>query len=323
MSGNGEIKTSGLTPKTATVINGQFGAQNRKDIKKIVNEELQRLVQNGEVTPDEAKAAKKFLDNKLAAALVRRNNVERTAYETVYGFDDLQDKKADKLMKDSGLTIVDLYEASKFAGADYEVTYTKLSKNEKQMAENGEITSSELKNIQNALNEKIKANGGDKVLDEKETKQLMKGLGLSVEGKFNIPKILLAAIGIGEAGGIAALVTSHGAKTVTNTATVVANGVSATTSRTVRIGASGIGAAGGLAVGAAVGAGVEMVHQANRKEKAYGEQGGTEGGDGSVTNKTEAKMHAIGTMHAEAMETGDLPSSKPLDDPVKKLFEEE
>lgn len=322
MSGNGEVKASGLTPKTATVINNHFHVQNKKDIKKIVNEELKRLVQTGEISPEEAKAAKKFLDNELANALVRRNNVERTAYETVYGFDDLQDEKADKLMKDSGLTIMDLYEASGFAGDDYEVTYTKLSKEEKQMAENGEITSSELKNIQNALNEKIKANGGDKVLDEKETKQLMEGLGLSVEGKFNIPKILLAAIGFGEAGGIAGLLTSHGAKTVTTTATAVAEGVSATASSTVRVGASGVGGLGGLVAGAAIGAGAEIVHQANRKEKAYGEQGGTEGGQGSVTNKTEAKMHELGVKHAEAIETGDMPSPKPIEDPFKDFMKE-
>lgn len=69
-------------------------------------------------------------------------------------------------MKDAGLTINDLYEASQFAGDDYEVTYTKLSKDEKRMAENDEITSSELKNIQNKLNEKIKANGGDKPIED-------------------------------------------------------------------------------------------------------------------------------------------------------------
>ena len=43
-----------------------------------------------------------------------------------------------------------------------------------------------------------------------------------------------------------------------------------------------------------------MIHQANRKEKAFGEQGGPEGGEGSVTNKTEAKMHEVGTKAAEA-----------------------
>ncbi|MCM1010418.1 MAG: hypothetical protein NC390_06040 [Fusobacterium sp.] len=322
MGGNAEMRTSGLTPKTAALINNQFGAQKKQDVKKAVNEELQRLLQNGEISKDEAKAAKKFLDNNIANALVRRNNVERTAYETVYGFDDLQDKKADKLMKDSGLTIVDLYDASQFAGADYEVTYTKLSKDEKKMAENGEITKSELKNIQNALNEKIKANGGDKVLDEKETKQLMKGLGLSVESKFNVRKIIMAAFGLGYTGGIAGLLTSKGATTAVTTATTIKNGVETTATVVSHVGSSGIGLASGLGVGAAIGAGVEMLHQANRKEKAYGEQGGAEGGEGSVTNKTEAKMHELGTKHAEAMETGDLPSAKPIEDPWKKLMEE-
>ena len=300
MGGNAEMRTNGLTPKTAYVINDQFGAQSKKEIKKAVDDELQRLLQNGEITKDEAKAAKKFVDNKIAAALVRRNNVERTAYETVYGFDDLEDPKADKLMKDSGLTINDLYEASQLAGADYEVSYTKLSKEEKKMAENGEITSSELKNIQNKLNEKIKANGGDRVLDEKETKQLMKGLGLSVEGKFNVGKIILAAFGLGEIGGIAGVLTSNGAKTVVTTGSGLRNGVETTFTTTKTITGSGIGLVGGLAAGAAIGAGVEMIHQANRKEKAFGEQGGPEGGEGSVTNKTEAKMHEVGTKAAEA-----------------------
>ncbi len=322
MGGNAEMRTNGLTPKTAYVINDQFGAQSKKEIKKAVNDELQRLLQNGEITKDEAKAARKFVDNKIAAALVRRNNVERTAYETAYGFDDLEDPKADKLMKDSGLTINDLYEASQLAGADYEVSYTKLSKDEKKMAENGEITSSELKNIQNKLNEKIKANGGEKVLDEKETKQLMKGLGLSVEGKFNVPKIILAAIGLGYPGGIAGAVTSRGATTAISTTTKIVNGVEATATATAKVGSSGIGLAGGFVAGVAIGAGAEIIHQANRKEKAFGEQGGPEGGEGSVTNKTEAKMHDVGTMAAEAMESGDVPSPKPIEDPWKKLMEE-
>lgn len=315
MGGNAEMRTNDLTPKTAYVINNQFGAQSKADIKQAVNEELQRLLQNGEITKDEAKAAKKFVDNKIAAALVRRNNVERTAYETVYGFDDLSDVKADKLMKDAGLTINDLYEASQFAGADYEVSYTKLSKEEKKMAENGEITSSELKNIQNKLNEKIKSNGGDRVLDEKETKQLMKGLGLSVESKFNVGKIILATFGLGEIGGIV------GAKTAIATTTQVVNGVETTVTATAT-GASGIGLAGGLLAGAAIGAGVEMIHQANRREKAFGEQGGLEGGEGSVTNKIEAKMHEVGTKATEAYENGDLPSRKSFEDPWKKLMEE-
>lgn len=318
MSGNGEVKASGITPKTAHVINDQFGAQNKKELKKIVNEELQRLIQNGEITEEDAKTAKKFLDNNLAQALVRRNNVEHNAYMTVYGFEDLADEKADKLMKESGLTINDLYDASKFAGADYEVSYTTLSKKEKEMAKNGEITSSELKNIQNALNERIKANGGDKILNDKETKQLMKGLGLSVENKFNVGKIIMAAIGLGGVGNIAGALTSEGAKTISTT--TITNGIASST--VTNIGASGIGAVGGFVTGAAIGAGVEMLRQATRKEKAFGEQGGAEGGKGSVTNKTEAKVHEVGIKDAEAIESGDLPSPKPAENPLKKFFEE-
>lgn len=322
MGGNAEMRTNGLTPKAAVVINNNFGEQSAKEIKKSVNDELQRLLQNGEITADEAKAAKKFLDKDLASALSRRNTVERNmVYAALYGFEDLDDKKADALMKEAGLTVSDLYDASQFAGADYEVSYTKLSKQEKKMVENGEITSSELKNIQNKLNEKIKSNGGDKILNEKETKQLMKGLGLSVEGKFNVGKILLAAFGLGYVGGPVGALTSTGAKTAIATTTQVVNGVETSVTATAKASASGIGLAGGLIAGVAVGAGVEMIHQVNRKEKAFGEQGGLEGGEGSVTNKTEAKMREVGTKATEAIENGETPSPKPLEDPFKNLFE--
>jgi len=281
--------THGITQKTAEVLNTAQG-QTRGDIKKAVSEQLQTMLKNGEITPEEAKEAKKFLDHNLASALARKNTVEGNKVSP-----DLPDKKADALMKSSGLTVEDLYEASKFAGVDYNVNYTKLSKEEKATAENGELTASELKNIQNALNEKIKANGGEKTLTDKETKLLMKGLGLSVEKKFNIPKIIMAALGMSEAGGLTGVLTSTGAKTVVNTTTTVVNGASVTASATAHTGASGIGLTSGLAAGALIGAGAEILHQANRKEKAYGEQGGVEGGHGSVTNKTEAKMHQIET----------------------------
>ena len=60
-------------------------------------------------------------------------------------------------MKSAGLTIDDLYQASKAAGPDYEVSYTYLIKEELMAAGKGEITASELKNIQNYLNEKNKS----------------------------------------------------------------------------------------------------------------------------------------------------------------------
>ena len=150
----------------------------------------------------------------------------------------------------------------------------------------------------------------------------MKGLGLSVEGKFNVPKILLAAIGLGEIGGIAGAVTSTGAKTAIATTTQVVNGVKTTATATAKVSASGIGLAGGLVAGGAIGAGAEIIYQANRKEKAFGEQGGPEGGEGSVTNKTEAKMHDVGTLAAEAMESGDVSFLTPIEDPWKELMKE-
>lgn len=320
MGGNGEVRTDGLTPKTAVVINNNFGVESEKELKKVVESELQRLLNNGEISKDEAKAAMKYLrKDDIAAALVRRNNVEANGYDAVLnGFEDLADEKANSLMKEVGLSVSDLYEASRFAGADYEISYTKLSREEKEMAENGEITKSELKNIQNALNEKIKANGGDKVLDEKETKLLMKGLGLSVEGKFNIGKILLSMIGLGSSGGVVGLFTRQSAKAVAST-TITSAGV---TSTATAIAKSSVSAGlPGLVTGAVIGAGVEIVHQANRKEEAFGEQGGAEAGEGSVTNKTEAKMHKLGTMAAEAMEEGDVPSPPPIENPFEDMLE--
>ena len=201
MGNNEEMRANGLVPRTAQVIYGNLGASSKREIRGFVNDELQRLLQRGEITKDEAKTAKQFMDNEIAGALVRRNIVEGTAQAALFNvLDGLSDAKADKLMNDAGLTISDLYVASKLAGRDYEISYTKLSKQEREMAERGEITSSELKNIQNKLNEIIKANGGAKVLNEKETKQLMKALGLSVEPKFNPGKIILSALGFYSSG---------------------------------------------------------------------------------------------------------------------------
>lgn len=312
-----DTKVNGLTPQIAATINDKFGAENAKDLKKAVKEELTQALQNGQISKQEMKAALKYLDNELANALVRRNNVERTAYETVYGFDDLSDKKADKLMKESGLTINDLYAASQFAGADYEVSYTKLSKQEREKAENGEITASELKNIQNALNKKIRDNGGTKFLDEKETKTLMKGLGLSIESKFNIGKIIISAtsglLGGGLLGGI-----GKAKATASASATTIAGGAAATATSTVTAAASNLatGVVGGM-LGGMVGTAAELIHQTNRKEKPFGEQGGAEGGQGSVTNKTEAKMHEVGTLGANAQ-----PLPPVEKDPIKEFLEE-
>ena len=181
---------NGLTATTAKVLYGDFKTTDKKELRKAVEAELTRLISTGEISKKEAKAALKFLDNDLAGALARRNTVEGTLYETLYGFEDLKDKQADTLMKESGLTIGDLYEASKFAGEDYEVNYVKLTKKEKKAAKNGELTRSELSNIQNALNAKIKANGGGKELNENETKQLMTALGLSIENKNGVIDII-------------------------------------------------------------------------------------------------------------------------------------
>ncbi len=283
------VKSNGLTQTTANLIQDQFSGQNKKEIKKAVKEELERMLANGEVSRDEAKAAMKFLkSDDLAGALARRNTVERYGFESImYDIQELEDPKANELMKQAGLNVTDLFNtAVKYAGADYEISYTHLSKNERKMAENGELTSSEMSNIMNDLNEKIKANGGDKVLDKKEVKTLMEGLGLSVEKKFNIGKIILSALGLGAIGGGVGSI----AKKTTVKTLLGAGGVSTVVTSGVNAGAAAAGAVGGAITGAAAG----MVGQALRKEDAYGEQGGQEGGVGSATNKTEAKMQILG-----------------------------
>ena len=320
----GKVQESKLTPITASVIDNQRLAkpENAKDLKKAIRAELEQRLRSGEISKADFKDALHYVDNKLAKALVRESKVEGTAFGyEMYGFEDLDDPKADKLMKESGLNIGDLYDASRFAGADYEVSYTHLNKSERKMAENGEITSSELKNIQNALNAKIKENGGEKILNEKETKQLMEGLGLSVENKFNVPKIIMSALGLGYVGTIGGVVGL--ADVTTSTSSVVshpAQNVTITKTTTNKLGWTGVGI--GTGIGMAIGAGAEMIREAHRKEKPYGEQGGAEGGEGSATNRVEAKVHEVGIMHTEAIESGEyqpLPSEPPID-PLDEFF---
>lgn len=253
-----------VTRETATVIYNNTTDKDAKAIKQKTGTELQRLAQNGEISQNEAAGANKYLSNDLASALARRNTVENNHAKL-----QLSDKKAEKLMTEAGLNVDDLYEASKFAGADYMVNYTKLTKEEESKAANGEITAAELKNIQNALNKKIKENGGDRVLNDKETTQLMEGLGLSVEKKFSVSKTIMGLFGVKSEPA------QQQDSTVTNPMANAAKSALYT------------------AAGAAPVAGVvsSIRSQANRREA--GDKGGAEGGEGSVTNSTEAAMYEL------------------------------
>lgn len=298
-----------LTPTTAAVIhNGNFASVNANEIKQNARAQIGDLLRSNQITEQEAKDALKYLDGEVASALARRNTVEGRHYDyAMNGVEDLPDAKANQLMKDCGLTIGDLYSASQFAGADYEVSYTHLNKDGRAAAERGEITESELKNIQNDLNARIKENGGDRVLTDKETKQLMEGLGLSVEGRFQASKILRGILG-GLLGG-----SVLGAPRGSASATAISpDGVVARATAT-------IGGAASLVTGSAIGVGsgltVGIIQAANRKEKPYGVQGGAEGGQGSVTNKTEARMHELGTT------AGDNFVQPQVEDPMKDFLE--
>lgn len=51
------------------------------------------------------------------------------------------------------------------------------------------------------------------------------------------------------------------------------------------------------------------------------EQGGTEGGEGSVTNRTEAKVHTVGVMGFQAILNGEYqPLSKKEQNPFEEFF---
>ncbi len=176
--------TNGLKSEIAQVIY-ECGSTEHKSVKKYVKTELSEMLSKGQITKEEMKEALEYLDKDLSKGLAARNRM-------LYG-DVLFDKKTAKLLNETGLSIDDLYQASRFAGEDYTINTVKLSKEEKSAAQNGELTRSELANIQNELNAKIKANGGDKALSEKDVIKLMKSIGLE-DGtkKISVAKAILA-----------------------------------------------------------------------------------------------------------------------------------
>lgn len=268
------VSNAGLTPTTAAVINGNYTARSAKEYKQAVQVQLGDMLRNGQVSEADYKAALDYLDNNLVSALARRNNVEGIYGQSLNGLEDLEDKKANKLMHSVGLTIDDLYQAAKLAGPDRYVNYTCLGKEELFAAEKGEITASEIKNIQNYLNAKIKENGGDKVLNDKEVTQLMEGLGLTVESRFSV-KVVFNAIknGIIGFGGKSDDMEAKIAQAPLKAAAFLGGGI-----------------VPGLAAGAVLNTASELNDLATRREK------GTKNSDGTVTNPTEAKMDELGKM---------------------------
>ena len=157
-----------LSQESKNVILNVQGVR-RKDVKKEIKAQIGNLLKNGSITKEEAKTALKFSDKDLQKALTARNRYECGGNFT---------KSDEKLLNKYNLSISDLYDVAHLAGSDFTVNTAKLSKEEKVAGKNGEQTRSELINITNALNEKIKANGGTKMLSERQTLSLMRSIGL-------------------------------------------------------------------------------------------------------------------------------------------------
>lgn len=296
MGGNVENNPNnkGLTPETARVLNDTYGITKRTELKHQIKAKLAEMLSNGQITEEQAKEAKKFLnsDNIIKALLGRNTAMDSNKKGT------LLNDAANKLLADAGLTVEDLFNTvAKYIGEDWTLSYTHLSKSEKKDADEGKITSSELRNIQNELNKIIKENGGDYELTPKETKKLIDGLGIPIDKTINIPKVILTILTFGLAGTLTGVLT--GGSEVTAKAVSIGKTPEGFVADTAVATASTSGAAAGAAagaIGAFIAATIQVLRDIFRHEKSYGEQGGEAGGTGSVTNKTESKMYRMRTL---------------------------
>lgn len=150
----------------------------KKEVRQEIKTQIGELLKDGKISEEEAKAALKFADKDLQRAIASKNFVEKDFREECCV---KLSKKDYKLLEKTGLTPDDLYSVSKLAGADYTVNAAKLTKEEKAAGKNGEQTKSELTNITNALNAKIKERGGTETISEKQAASLMRGIGLNVK----------------------------------------------------------------------------------------------------------------------------------------------
>ena len=281
----------GLTPETARALNDTYGITNKSELKAQIKSKLAEMLSTGQITEEQAREAKKFLkSDNIIKALLGRNTAMDTANKGTLLNDD-----ANKLLADAGLTVEDLFNTvAKYIGEDWTLSYTHLSKSEKKDADEGKITSSELRNIQNELNKIIKDNGGDYELTPKETKKLIDGLGIPIDKTINIPRVLLTILGFNVAGTLAGFLIGGSKATVSASSVLktqegfVADNVVATASTSG--GLAGLAAGG---VGAFIAATIQVIRDIFRHEKPYGKQGGEAGGTGSTTNKTESKMEQM------------------------------
>lgn len=176
--------------KVDTMIsNIKKGSQNvnsGKGFQKSIGNYLKKLQKKGYISKADAQSVKTFFDidmcNAIAAKSIFEYNVQfiekGRKFGAIIGLPTHSPEKIDKLLEDSGLKLEDLIEAAQLAGPDYTVQQTKLSESEKKASQEGKTTSSELHNINNFLNAKIKEKGGKK-LSTGETLELMCYIGLN------------------------------------------------------------------------------------------------------------------------------------------------
>ena len=307
----------GLTPETARALNDTYGITNKSELKAQIKSKLAEMLSSGQISEEQAKEAKKFLknDNIIQALLGRNTAMDSNNKGT------LLNDAANKLLADAGLTVEDLFNTvAQYIGEDWTLSYTHLSKDEKKDADEGKITSSELRNIQNELNKIIKDNGGDYELTPKETVKLIDGLGIPIDKAVNIPRVLLTILTFGLGGTITGLLTGGSKVTaIASSAIKTQEGFVADTAIATASTSGGLVGLAAGGVGAFIAATIQVLRDIFRHEKSYGEQGGEAGGAGSATNKTEAKMHEMRvlaegkTFQAEEVEQPQQPAELPTD----------
>ena len=246
--------------KIKTELNSGKYAIYNQNIKNIVKNELGLMLSSGEITKKEAKEVKKFFDYNMRDAIeakyeFQRNEqlieeVKNQGYNPVYILST--DKDLNRTLQDTGLTLNDLVEVGKLAGDDFTINRAKLTKAEKKAGKAGKLTRSEIDNIQNALNAKIKENGYTKELSKGEVLTLMKHIGIN-DGVTD--------------GGLKALLGI--CLKVFTIAPMIYNNIQVHGSATLEE--------------------TDLYMRGSKYEKAYGEQ--PEATNGSATNRLEAKMH--------------------------------
>jgi len=173
-------------------------------LRRNIEEEISNRLSSGKITKAEAEEVKKYFDDDMIFALSKRDAIDfmRNYYLgdelAIDSYESGTNKKLHKLLEGTNLTLKEIYEAAKLADVDCKIQKAKLSKAEKEAGKRGETTRSELHNIQNFLNAKIKEHGGTKELSEKETIKIMEDIvGLEEDREINPLKLAVSVITLG------------------------------------------------------------------------------------------------------------------------------